>query len=508
MTLHRPALFLLLGAAAPLPAQAFTIGTQVTDACHEQNSASAMKAAGWLDSAQMLPVTAEDTALHDALPFVVPEPWDRRTLAVLVGMRDVDLGGGAPGDLYDLSAVQLAPDGQHEHCLRAPGDTGTEGDTSALDGCRAYILGEVSVALQASDVDEEAVTVALWDQTRPVSLLKRPFHIGRALHALQDAFAHTLRDASYQRVRSVFNYLEPIVASDYSPARDGHRHLSEFDACHGSFADAENRTAAAVSASAQLLEAISEGTSSPDALARAASVLDGALAYEPICQGGAAWCDAAEQMLGQTLPASGCAAAPGTADFGLLGLVFGAALIGRRQRRGRPAAAVSWTCLLTALLLAPTAARGGDWAIRPTLNAAASVDRGSAALGVGARFNLTARWELGTTLELNPWFDVVSGRASWGSINAYATASWRWASVEDIDVRSTVGAGASCLLYQTVGAGPGSVGPFFEAGPLSVVFPARWGRFEVRPELCLDVPSLRGVPLVYPQYRLSFGVSF
>jgi hypothetical protein len=146
-------------------------------------------------------------------------------------------------------------------------------------------------------------------------------------------------------------------------------------------------------------------------------------------------------------------------------------------------------------------------AIRFTTSLGASVDRGGAAIATGARWLPGGRLDLGLDVELNPWLDLASGKPSPGVMNAYASALWRWVDLERVSVRSSLGLGASVLLFDTVAAQAGSVGPFVSFGALGLAVP--WGTLgsvEFRPEIVLAVPSVRAVPFVYRQYRFTFTV--
>ncbi len=143
----------------------------------------------------------DDVVLQANLPFVVKEPLDRSTLSLLVGVRHPDYRGAPANDFRALAAVHLAPDLQHEHCLRGPDDDGAAGDVSALGSCRAFIERQVTVALSAAPEDTEAVVVPLITGPRLVTLDRRSFHLGQALHAIQDGYAHTVRDEGSRRVR-------------------------------------------------------------------------------------------------------------------------------------------------------------------------------------------------------------------------------------------------------------------------------------------------------------------
>jgi hypothetical protein len=138
-----------------------------------------------------------------------------------------------------------------------------------------------------------------------------------------------------------------------------------------------------------------------------------------------------------------------------------------------------------------------------------AVDRGGANASVAAGFDLSPRFNLGLEAEYNPWFDYLAGKASPGSINAYLTASFRWFGTATFEVRTGLMAGASVLLFDAPGARAGSVGIFLGTAVLRAsarISEKVW--FEISPDAVLAVPSLRGVPLVYGQMRLTAAIRF
>jgi hypothetical protein len=138
-----------------------------------------------------------------------------------------------------------------------------------------------------------------------------------------------------------------------------------------------------------------------------------------------------------------------------------------------------------------------------------AVARGGGSLSFGAGFDVTPRFNLGIEAEYSPWFDYLAGKASAGTVDAYATASIRWFGAGAFEVRSGLMLGTSVLLFDTPGAPAGSVGILLGANVLRVS--AKVSEkviFELSPDAVLSVPSLRGVPLVYSQFRLSAGIRF
>jgi hypothetical protein len=480
---------------------AFSVATLATAGCHERITLEAAEAAGLRPTR---PVTRDDHALHAALPFFVPEPWDRATLSLLIGVREPDFHGAAAHDLVALAAVHLSPTHQHEHCLRGPGDDGAAGDATALAKCSRFIAREVELALRAGPEDTETVSVALTVGPRPVSVLTRPWRLGRALHALQDSFAHGLRDENFGRVRALLNYVDPLVARPWQLERDGHPHVSALDAC-----GAERLTPAALAAreaSRALLAATSrESPSTPHLEALAPH-----LRLEPACEG-VAWCSTAQRLLDERLgEASGCSSAGKDVSLWALGLALSWAATRRRTSIVvPPPTRGEWVVTLLAIAFSVSTARAEVPAERlaGAVTLGASAERGAFVLGVGLRFLVVPRVEARADAEWNPWFDLLAGKTSVGAFNARVGVRWAWANAGAVSVASSLGVGASVLLHDTVGARLGAVGPCLVVAPIEVVLPGPFStHFELAPEAALVVPSLVGIPLLYHQYRVTLSL--
>lgn len=322
-------------------ARAYTIETPMTDGCHERISAAALAQAGWPDGAQPPAPEAAQVVLAANLPFHLPAARDAWTVALLAGVRDNDLHGAAATDLPEHVEVDLAPASQREHCLRTPDQDFAAGDVQAAQACHDYILEQVALALgeaEAVDLDAtEPVPLALKYQRAVVPLPRYAYRLGRALHALQDSFTHTYRSPDMRRIQAAFNYVDPALAPDYNPARDGRAHVSAFDHCTDDDVPGQTRVAAATLASAELLAALADGSGGRQGrLERADAVLQDYLQVEPGCSVGNDWCGALESYAVSPTTSGGCAAAPGVlsasallAGLGLLRQRF------RRDRRGR-----------------------------------------------------------------------------------------------------------------------------------------------------------------------------
>lgn len=504
----KPALAASLTCLAAAPSWGFSVGTIATQGCHERITLDAARAGGLLPHPES--VTAADRTLLASLPFQVDGAWDRGTLALLISVRDNDFHGIQAANFAGLSEIHFSPRLQHEHCLRAAGNDGTEGDQEALALCREYILEELRLAATATPGTNVEVEVALVDETRKLQLPAFQVHLGRALHALEDSFAHSLREDGFTKVRSVFNYVDPNVGNTYRVERDGHGHVGEFDACEGGIA-AERAAAATRAAAAMIASIMLEDVSAEARLADAEVSLDHVLRYEPACGDGAAWCPQASELLEEYLPpAVGCSTS-GAAPLWALGLLGVLAL--RRRSLGALGAVVLVTAPLAARAEEPVAVNrleelsahepAPQLRVIPAVGLGASIDRGAGVISVGARLPIPGRVEFSADLEFNPWFDLLAGKASLGALNAGMGLSVRWLTLGPVELRSGVGIGASLLLHDTVSAEAGSIGPFAQLSILNVLFPGPGKtHFELRPDAVLTIPSLRGIPLAYHQYRL------
>jgi hypothetical protein len=162
-----------------------------------------------------------------------------------------------------------------------------------------------------------------------------------------------------------------------------------------------------------------------------------------------------------------------------------------------------------AAVAADVTAPGAASRISITSSTGLAVSRGGMAITLGGGYDVTSRLNLGVAAEYSPWFDYLAGKASPGTANAYATASFRWFGVGAFELRSGLMAGASVLLFDTPGAPAGSVGILLGANVLRVGAKlSEHVAFELSPDVVLAVPSLRGVPLVYSQFRLTAGLRF
>jgi hypothetical protein len=331
-------------------AHAFSVRSAFTRACHETMTLAALVAAGDSIDVESIPEPATDdweAASDWALRGLDVSFEDRREhfyyFSLLAGVRAPDTEGHSTANLDAVRAIHASPTGQYTHCLRAPEDDGPDGNARAAEGCAAAFVAELEAARDAMALEETRIRVPFaLDHYGRVELeaWAPAYHLGRALHLLQDSFAHTVRTPDLHRIVHVMNFAE-AVAGSLRRSRDGLPHSVATDRCD--LGNAE-RVDAATEASTDLLaltgtspervtrvgiDAFVERWLSLDASAAECS-LDDELCDSP-------WIASAKRA--PTEPVLGCAAAGGGSSH----LGWAAPLLGSRCgpavcRTSRPAA--------------------------------------------------------------------------------------------------------------------------------------------------------------------------
>lgn len=245
----------LLLAALATPAWAFQIGTAFTTPCHERLTARAFKQtlASWpADSIPSAPSDVEARLAADLASKLAPDLDERYRYAffsLILGVRAPDCEGHSLFELENTRLIHVPANDQYAHALRNATDDGEAGNQAALDGARAVISSMTARARAEEFVTVEdyvdhygLVSVKVWAPA---------YFVGRAAHATQDSFSHTLRDNDFHTVRHVMNYADALIR-DYDEARDGLRHSGSMDECEAEEGNAAI-TGAAVQATAELM---------------------------------------------------------------------------------------------------------------------------------------------------------------------------------------------------------------------------------------------------------------
>jgi hypothetical protein len=295
--------------------------------------------------------------------------------------------------------------------------------------------------------------------------------------------------------------------------------MDALDVCDDETAARRARRQAVTEAAGELLAAVADGTGGRQGrLDRARAVLDRWFTVEAGCTFDNDWCDAPE--LRESI---GCSAVPGTRPawpIFVLALVTAVLLAARRTRFALLAAGIVLALAGVAeasppredpgpAVTTPVAPRPGPFALTGSFGF--SLQRSALAASVGVRREVGPRLVLGLDAEWNPWVTVAPAEAVAGVANVYATMLYRLAFLGTTpggpELRTTVHAGASMLLFDLVGAPAGSVGPYLGWNLLGIAIPAGRARVVVDPAcVALPVPQLHGVPFYYLQYRVTLGL--
>jgi hypothetical protein len=527
-----------------LPAHAYTYETAVTVGCHERISSAAFRGAR---AQAAWPVTRAPQELLMDLPFrIEPDLANAEGVALLFGVRDNDLHGEGPTDLGQIAAVHGNPATQHEHCLRAPNQDGFVGLGAALDATRKFVLSEVAWAQRGLDAagHPDAQILESWPITLPVrgkvmvQVSVFYMHMGRALHAIQDAFTHTFRNTNHEIV-AVATWVDTL-RSGYDPSRDGPEHADELDRCERGGALRNVRETSARDASRDVL-ALSAGAGTiEERVARVAARLNSVLAVASeaeTCTVANAFCgspdyDAQVERHNCAIATRPPQAQPVASWISALAIVIwlGRAFGTRRRLRHDALQHLGTMALGLVLLMAhpgmaiaqpvpvpsaplpqfslpPLRPRAHRWAL--TVSAGASIDRGGLAQGLGARLRLTPSWDLGAQIERNPWYSVSPFRARAGALNIYATLVKRWTvHSSTYAIRSSAHLGTSTSLISLYGVPAGSTGILVGTSFLGLEMKLSPSVAVVMDpaNVILVAPQLSGVPFAYLQYRFTVSV--
>ena len=141
----------------------------------------------------------------------------------------------------------------------------------------------------------------------------------------------------------------------------------------------------------------------------------------------------------------------------------------------------------------------------------ASLDHPAVAGAAGLRLKASKSWSFGLDGEWNPWLSFNGSTAHAGAVNVYGTAIVRLPlAYESFNLRSSVALGTSYLVSNLYGAPRGSYGVFGGLSFLGIEWKvSRTVLLVVDPlGYVAPAPQLKGVPLVYGQYRFSLGLEF
>ena len=340
------------------PASAFTVSSGFTRGCHEEITWAAFQ--GFLLELPVMGIpVSEDAVWRELANFLLEEgPVDPDTVdetkrfflvSLIVGVRSPDTDGHSVTNLAQLRQLHSDPSpvGQYAHSLRGKDDDDAEGNKRAIQGIEDLIADELrrSDEYLRKPPDEQIILGSFYLDYYgriDVDVWGPMYHLGRAAHALQDSFAHTIRsDAdNLRKITHILNYLEAI-GSDFDENRDGLAHSDSMDDC--SDADTEDTFNAAVEATVDLFYVARErwNATDPNALDH---LVDKWLTLKPDCTLENSFCDNARWLTQvrkkQTGPyfkaIFGCQISEGTSSSTPLWLVMGLLIVlGLFRRRQR-----------------------------------------------------------------------------------------------------------------------------------------------------------------------------
>jgi hypothetical protein len=549
---------ILLGLVAiPGSAPAYTVSTLASPGCHEKITSAALRAVRLdLQTAAPLPMTSNERALADDLEFTPDGDMDDLGgVTLLVSVRDNDLKGRASADLVQLAGVHGNPDNQDEHCLRNKTQDEPGGSEAAVHDCRVFIRGRIVEALEGlgpSGAPDPARRTSLPLHLSLRGHVNAPLptyyvRMGQALHAVEDSFTHTYRTADGMKITVALNWIDDADRT-HLESRDGPAHAADLDVCDDPDALRTSKRELATAASTALLRATLDPLKSRDErMATVDGILDTYLSYSPGCTFDNKWCDAPErQYRNPKQTFLGCSS--GGAGGVLAGLLALLVLGAPARRRSRAAALVALLVTAGGIALPAGSARAAEPSQPPAqaaekaapaethappppvtvpvpqpgprdpsegawgayLGASGSVDKPALAGQLGVRRRMSTHWTLGWDVEWNPWFSLYGPRAlKAGTFNTYGTVILRFPlAYENFNLRTTLNLGVSYLLFDLYGAPKGSLGFYGAISPLGLEWKlSRRFLLIINPlNIALPIPQLRGVPLSYPQYRVSIGL--
>jgi MYXO-CTERM domain-containing protein len=518
---------ILLGGASQ--AWSYSLHSGLTEGCHEKlTRAALLRSLPTFDPDTRVPQPTSDlwrsfaqglirvNRLKDDFPQIEEPGFQLLLISMIIGVRSPDTEGHAITNLTRLRQIHADPDasGQYAHALRGPDDDGPAGDVAAIMGTRRTIIDLViqSAESQRKPPSEQIVTVPLYFDfygVVDIEVWEPAYLIGRALHALQDSFAHTIRSDDLTRIRHVLNYVDAIDGS-LEESTDGLPHSDFMDTCEGEVSPiamtASQASAALIIASNQALRM---NSGEP-----VKAVLDEWITYEPGCTVLNDYCDSAWVALArrdQTGPYLeefiGCDATAGDADMQSIFLVLtiGALLLVRRRRTVLVGAGV----LL--LFSSPESVRAQIFVQAEShvslLSDAPERSILANTFGAGIRGGYAwQRWRAMLHVERNFWVSTeLTDRTTGGVLNIGLGGQYVAA---DGFVRSSAVFGTSTLRYDTPIDEKGTTGIFFDLRPVELCWqPYDWLGITLTPLSFTYVsPVLKEPPIRLVLYRTTLGL--
>ena len=517
--------------SSPPVALGYSIHSGLTEGCHERITNRAFRSAIpqlMLGSEIILPQSEAWQKIADhllqnidfsELGAALDEDYVKLTyVSVLLGVRSPDTEGHAVTNFSSLRQIHADPsaEGQYAHALRGPDDDGSEGDLTAIEGTRAHILdlmSQIRDSLREKSPEEQINTVQLYFDFYgliEIEVWEPAYLMGRALHALQDSFAHTIRSDDLKRILHVLNYVDAI-SGELDESVDGLPHSDAMDQCDG---ETEPVAETAMLASAALITSMNRALAIND-ISPVIGTLDAWVTYEPGCTivnnyCNSPWVDIARQE--QTGPyleeMIGCQnASRRTSALTLVGLIL--ALLTLATRRST-LLSVS-LCVLTSFYAVDIA--HAQVSLQSELHVSVlsdTPDRSALASTYGWGIRGSYRWSSWSALvhvEQNRWMRTeLDDHTAPGALNVGLGGSYLFGG----RFRSSLVIGTSTLLFDTLFDQRGTTGIFIDLRPIQARWrPKKWLALNLTPLSFTYVsPVLEAPPIRMVLYRTVFGAEF
>ena len=548
-------------------AQAWSIGYPLdSTGCHEPITADALRNVRMLlSTAPPITPTRDEAAMIDEVQFTPPDDFtgDLAGMALLLGVRDNDVKGQNIVSSLDLTEVHGNPMNQDEHCIRAATDDGPPGQQSAMAACRTFIRDRATQALDGLDaagaVDRNnRIPLDVFLQisgSRSPELPLFYVRMGQALHALEDGFTHTYRNADGTRVTVVLNWIEWVTGNLDEP-RDGPPHLAALDHCTNTDPLIQRNLRLATLAATELLTAaLDPALTREQKIAEFDAITTRYLSVQEGCNADNNWCDAAEAKVND-ISRCGCGVdGRRGSPWAGLPLAFVALVLALGRRRAAVAALLLGALVTQAHAQTPPPGSpaapavpaqptkpgdvqkaeegkepgrdaktptvseiasvredkrlGPPWGVAVSLGA--SVDRLAGVGRVGVRYRINEQWLIGLDGEWNPWITTSPVRFRSGSLNFAAVGILRFPMKFDrVNLRTTLRAGTATMLFDVFGAQKWSTGPFLGLCPLGLDIDLGGAlRLVIDPaEFAIPIPVVSPLPLYYEQFRIMIGLQY
>ena len=429
-------------------------------------------------------------------------------------MCSSDLEGHSVTNFTSVRRIHADPDpiGQYAHALRGIEDDGPDGEANAVEGLRRVIVDQLMDAVDSlrKPSPEQIVTAELFFDFYglvELEVWEPAYLLGRALHAVEDSFAHSVRSADLSTIIHVLNYVEGI-AGTLEPNRDGLAHSNHMDTCDGETVPIVEK---AVEAATQLIRAfdlaVEQRNSAPLNI-----FIERWLKYTPGCDESNAYCDSPWAPLAKKDPVGpylehmlGCATLPQDTPSAWWVLAVGLLFLRRRAAHA---------AVLIFLLVVGSATADAQTFIQTESHGSLlsdAPDKSVVSASVGYAVRAGHRWGALAAfvhLERNHWLGIEFADKLRSGVLNVALGGQLYTGGDF--VRSSAMAGLSRLTFDTFFHDKGQQGVFLELRPVEFCWsPRPWLGITLAP-ITFDWlgPALGEPTLRLIQYRSITGIEF